>query len=220
MAHGADDPAFGERLVPLDVDLSDLYLGAFLHNKNQLDRVGGGDALVGGLDHGKLTPALAQQLPEDDLRLLDPGRIELAFHREPDLAVLEALQDFRLRDRLGALVLDAPDDGPLFHVEHDDLRVGAVAAILHLKPDFLEKLRVPQRLEIPPESLFVVGVIRAGEDARPECVGADAPVTHEVHALHNGLLLGRVRVQDGPAGGQRPGQPPAKAENRSDQEHP
>src|SRR2546422_9540452 len=103
MAHGADDPAFGERLIPLDVDLSDLYLGAFLHNKNQLDRVGGGDALVGGLDHGKLTPALAQQLPEDDLRLLDPGRIELAFHREPDLAVLEALQDFRLRDRLGAL---------------------------------------------------------------------------------------------------------------------
>src|SRR2546425_8490447 len=120
MAHGADDPAFGEGLVPLDVDLSDLYLGAFLHNKNQLDRVGGGDALVGGLDHGKLTPALAQQLPEDDLCLLDPGRIELAFHREPDLAVLEALQDFRLRDRLGALVLDAADDGPLFHIEHDD----------------------------------------------------------------------------------------------------
>src|SRR5438128_5927502 len=91
---------------------------------------------------------LAEELFQDDLSFLDPRRIELAFNRQADFALLEAVQDVRLRNGMGAVVTDAANDGPLLDFEDDDLAVRLVRAVLNAQLHVLEELRIPQRLKI------------------------------------------------------------------------
>ena len=50
--------AVGEHVLPVKGDHADLDLGPFVHGKNQLHGVGGGNFLVGRLDHRELVPVL------------------------------------------------------------------------------------------------------------------------------------------------------------------
>src|SRR5713226_10618302 len=110
------------------------------------------------------------------------------------LAGFVLIQDLRFGHRLDALVLDPPDDGTLLYVKGDDLGVGMVGAVFYLQADIFEELRVPEGLEVSPESVFAVGVALSSENLGLQRVGADAAVAHKLHALHqSGLLRASLR---------------------------
>src|SRR2546425_7398890 len=143
---------------------------------------------------------LAEELFQDDLGFLDPRWIELAFNRQADFALLEAVQDVRLRNGMDAVVTDAADDGPLFDFEDDDLAVGLVRAVLDAQLHVLEELRIPQRLKIAAQRFFVEDVSIAAENASLQSVAAHAAIADEldsgddklcIRALPRGRLCGR-----------------------------
>ncbi len=94
---------------------------------------------------------------------------------------------------MNAVVADAPDHRAFLHLEHHNLGVRPLRGIFHAQFHILEELRIPQCLKIAPQSLFVVSVSLAGENARFQSVGADAPVPDEINSRDDCLgLLGRL----------------------------
>ncbi len=184
----------GERGVSRDHNFADLHLGSFVDVERKRYGVRARQSFVGGLDGGELAAVLGQQLLNNHFRLLDFCRIELAFNREADLAVLEPVQDVGFGDRFVALVFDAPDDGPLGDIENDDFLVGLVRAVLDFETDVLEILRVPQGVEIAPQGVIVHGVAGAGKDARPKRLAADSSIALEFDALDDRRCLPGSRL--------------------------
>ena len=79
--------------------------------------------------------------------------------------------------------------GTLFHVENDDLAVGAIRGIFDTQLNVFEKLRVPERLEIAAKGLFVVGIALAAENAGLKSVAADSAVAVKFDAFDHALRL-------------------------------
>ena len=73
--------------------------------------------------------------------------------------------------------------GPFLDFENNDLAVRAVGRIFDAQFDVLKELGIPEGLKIAPQSLFVVGIAFAAEDARLESIAADSAVADEFDAL-------------------------------------
>src|SRR5258707_7319020 len=100
---------------------------------------------------------------------------------------------------MDTVVAYAADDRALFDLEYDVLVVRPVGGILNAQLHVLKELRVPKSLEIATQSLFVVRIAIAAENARPEGVAANAPVVDEDHAVNDGFVLLRRRLLEGAA---------------------
>jgi hypothetical protein len=92
---------------------------------------------------------------------------------------------------VNAVIPDAPDDRPFRHFEYDDLAIWLGWRLLHAQFHVFKELRVPQRLEIPPQCLFVVGITVAAEDARFQCVGSNAAVPNELDPVNHKIPTGQ-----------------------------
>src|SRR5579875_374630 len=112
------------------------------------------------------------------------------------------VEDVRFGDGLFALVLDAPDNGALHHMEDDDFTVGIIRIGLHFQRDVLEKLRVPESAEVPLERIDAVGVADPRKNSRQQRITLDAAVSLEKYlgddVLPAALALLRVLRADGP----------------------
>ncbi len=163
--HRAHYIAARERRVAGDRDLADFDLGAFHHGENHFER-GWRNAAQLRSHHCELVPVLGQQFLEHDGRVVDHIRVVHRFHRQADLAFLEPVQDIGGRNRFRALVLDVANYGPLGHDECD--HDSAAVALLGLEPDVVEAVGVPQRHEIAPQRVFVIGIADLAENHRPQ----------------------------------------------------
>src|ERR1035438_6035480 len=114
-----------------------------------------------GLHGGVLPAAFGQVFLEDHGGTLDLVGVVLRFHAEPDLAFLEAVEDFGDGDALGARVLNGTDDAALGDHEADD---EAEASGFGFQADIVEASGVPEDHEIAAQRLFVVDVARFGND--------------------------------------------------------
>ena len=74
-------------------------------------------------DDGKLVAMLAQQLAQNDFRVLDAGGVILALNGDAGFFLLESLGDIGERDRIETLVVDLAD-GRLFLDVDDELEAG------------------------------------------------------------------------------------------------
>src|SRR5215467_5953954 len=131
---------------------------------------------------------LTEKLFQHHFRLLDFRRIELAFDAQTNLALLEAIENVRFGNRVGALVADAPNLRTFLDLEDDDFTIW-LRRIFDTQPHILEELRIPKRLKIPAQSIFVVGITFPAKDARLKRVAADAPITDELYIVYDELLL-------------------------------
>src|SRR4030095_6362580 len=141
--HGADQLPVTKRVIPREADFSDLDLRAFDNLEDQDDRVARAKALILRSNRRELPAVLGQQVFQYQARLHDPRGIELALHRQADLAVAEAFQNVRLGDRMDSLVADAADDRPLFQFKNDNFRLRPARVTVYTQRDVLEKFRVP-----------------------------------------------------------------------------
>src|SRR5271154_5763413 len=176
ISHRADDFRAGECLVSHDRDVPDLYLRSFVYVEHQLYGVRRGDAFVGGLYGRELVAVRRQQALQHNLGANDLRWIELAFHRQADLLILEGVQNVRFRNRFVSLVLDAADDGPLRHVEDDNFAVRRAGIVFDVQPDVFEKLRVPKRLKIAVQRLHIIGIAHVRKNARLQGGSLQPPV--------------------------------------------
>src|SRR5260370_24585953 len=173
----ADEFPPAERMIPRELDLAHLDLRPFFNLEDQDHRVARRNPLVLRRHLRKLPSVLAEQILQDHLCFFDAGWVKLAFHRQTDFFLFEPIQNVRFRNRMNAVVADAPDHRPLRHFEYDDLSIRFRWRLFHAQFYFFEKFRVPQLLEIPPQSLFFVGVPIAAEYARVTRVLSNAPVS-------------------------------------------
>ena len=196
VAHGADQLAVAEGVVSCELNFPDLDLRAFLDLKNQNDGVAGSDALVLWGDFRELAAVLAQQFLQHDFGFLDFRGIELAFDAQTDLAFLESVQNVRFGNGVNTIVADATDLGAFLHLKDNDFAAGAIGRIFHAELYVLEELRVPQRLKIAPQGLFIVDITIAAEDARLQRVATHAAVADKFDAIDDKLLLlrGGLRI--------------------------
>ena len=193
VAHRANDSAAGESLVSNNGDRADLDLGPFIDVENQFNGVAGCDALVSWLHSGKLPPVLGEQFLDNHFRALDLGGIELALDAQPYFLLLEGVQNIRFRDGLVSFVLDTPDDRPLLHMENHYFPVGLARIVLHLEPNILEELGVPERQKIAPDGICVIGVALPRENPREQRIPRDAAISFEFNARDDVLRPGGFR---------------------------
>ena len=88
---------------------------------------------------------------------------------------------------MNALVADAADDRPRFHLEDDNLCFCTLGRVLDSQLYILKKLRVPQSMEVAAQGLLVERIPLAAKDACLQGVGPQAAVSQEFDA-HNNLL--------------------------------
>src|SRR5882724_7547316 len=167
MAHRANEFAVAERMVAGEFDLSDLDLWAFFHFENQNDGVARCDALVLRRNFRKLTAVFAEQFLDDDFGLLDFCGIKLAFNGQTDLTFLEAIENIRFGNGMNIVVANTANDWTFLQFKNNDFCVGAVRRILDAQLHIFKELRVPKCLEVAAQSIFVVRIIFAAENARP-----------------------------------------------------
>ena len=147
------------------IDVSDFNFRAFFDFENEDYGVAGSNAFVLRSNFRELAAVFAEKIFQDDLGLLDARGIELAFDGEADFLFLEAIENVRFGDGVDAVVANAADYRALFDFEDYSLMAGAIGGVFDPELDVFEELRVPERLKIAAQSLFVVGIAVAGEDA-------------------------------------------------------
>ena len=188
-----------KNFVTFERDLAHLHLRAFVHLENHFQRRRG-HLVQFRIYSRKLPPALRQIFLQDVLGALYFIRIVLRFHRQPDLAFLEPIQNLRRGHGIVPVVFDRADHAALHHHEADD---PARAAHLALDANVIEAARVPQRHEVAMNRIDVVLVAALGKDHRPQRVGRNAPHTAkfnvldhvlERQALRRRCCLGRRRL--------------------------
>ena len=177
-------------MLPTIVIVADFHLRPFVDIEDELHGVRGRDPLVGRLHRGELPAVLREQFLDHHLGALDFRGIELAFDREPDLFVLERIQDVRFGDRFIALVLDAPDDRPLGHVEKDDFPVGLVGAVLALRAECPRKIACSIAPGSRAARLRGYRIAGTRKNAREQRVALDSADSDEFDALDHVLLRG------------------------------
>ncbi len=175
IVHGPAHHAIAKNLIAFEGDLPDLHLGAFI-NVEIDDQRGRRHLAHFRLDAGELAAALGQVFEQHVAGALDLIRIVLSLGAQSDFAFLEAVQDFRDRDRLHARVVDGTDDASLDHHEAHD---PAGAAGFLLQRNVVEAVAVPQDQEIAAELFVVDAVALFGDDQGAQRVGGDAAITAE-----------------------------------------
>ena len=166
VAHGSNELAIAEGVIAGEPDVANLHLGTFFDLEDEDHGVAGGDALVLGSDLRELAAMLAEEILQNDFRLLDAGGIELALDGQTYFALLEAVKDVGFGDRVDAVITDAANDRALFDVEDNVFVIGTVGRVLDAELYVFEKLCVPESLKIAAKGFLVVGIALAAEDAR------------------------------------------------------
>src|SRR5690349_15334391 len=189
MLHGADKLAIAESMITREFDSADFDFGAFVNFEYKNDRVARGDALVLRRHFRKLPPMFAEQFLNHHFSFLDFGGVEGTFDRQAHLALLQAVENVGFGDGVVALITDAADLRPLFHVENNNFTVGILWIVFHAQLYVFEKLRVPKRLEIAAKRFFVVDVALAAENARLQGVAANTAIAVKLDARNYGLRL-------------------------------
>ena len=185
--HGLDHPVGVFSLVALDIDVPHLHLGAFIDVESDLQG-GGRNLLDARLDGGVLMAALGEKLLQRHHRALHLVGIVLRFHREADLALLEAVQNFGDRDRVDARVVDGADHAPLDQHPVDD---DAGLSLFGFQADIVEAALVPQQTEIAAHGVYAVDVPHLLFDDRLEGVLGDAAGALEIDGFDHLSLGGR-----------------------------
>ena len=138
---------------------------------------------------------LGQQFLQHDFRFLHLRGIVLVLHREPDLALLEAVEHVGLGDRVQAAVLDLADGRLLFDIDVQDDALGGVFA---LEAQVVEVAGVPQRGEVAVDRERINRIPRLEEHARLDRVARNAAVAVTLDAgEQRRLLLRRARGRRG-----------------------
>ena len=147
-------------LVADKSDLADVNFGTFFHHE--------GDANLGrrnradlGAHGGELPAMLGQQFFDRYLGLFDLGGVVLALRGQTDLAVLEAIQDVALGNRIQAQVFNFADGGTLFDIDVDDPALGR---LLPLESDVFEVTCIPERIKVALQGRRIINVPDTGED--------------------------------------------------------
>src|SRR6266850_4821234 len=91
-------------MVALELDLPDFYLRPFLDLENEYHGVARSDPFVLWRHLCELPPVFSEQFLQYHFRLLDFRGIKLAFDAEPDLALLEPVQDVRFGDGVDSFI--------------------------------------------------------------------------------------------------------------------
>src|ERR1035441_849514 len=159
-------------------------LGPLLNDESDADG-GGRDGPHFGADGGELASMLGEQLLEDNFGLLDLRGFVLILNREPDFALLEAVEHVAGGNGIQAGVVDLADGRPLFEVKVQDPTFGALFA---LKADVLKVAGVPESVEVAFDGGGVVDVAGLAEDASLDRVGGDAAVAVDFD-VDNEILL-------------------------------
>ena len=170
--HGPAQGAVIDVFVAPEADLPNLDFGPLLDDESNAHG-GGRNRADFGADGGELAPVLGEQLFEDNFGLLDLRGIVLVLNREPDFALLEAVEHVAGGNRIQAGVVDLTDGGPLFEVNVKDPAFGGLFA---LKTDVLVVAGVPEGVEVAFDGGGVVDVADLAEDASPDRVRRDAAV--------------------------------------------
>ena len=99
--HGRAQNARLNRLVAIEPDFADLDLRPFLDHERNSDRCRRNLPHFCA-DRGELPAVLGKQVLDGNFRLLDASRIILALDHEPDLILLEAVEDVAVGNGTGA----------------------------------------------------------------------------------------------------------------------
>ena len=177
--HRAAGRLAAHHVQALERDVAYLDLRAFIDVEDDLDR-GGRDLTDFGPNLGVLATAFAQQLAQHVDRAIDGRGVVARLDRQPDVPLLEALQDVRERGGLVALVPDRADNTALRYEEADDL---AGLAIFDFQAQVVEVTGIPQHHEVPPKGLRIVQVPALREDARRQAVARNATGAAKRHFL-------------------------------------
>ena len=81
-----------KRLIPKDGDVADLNLGTFLDLENNFKR-GGRNPAKFRVHDGEFVAAFREKLLQDNGCMVDHVRIVLRLHNQPDLLLLEPIQN-------------------------------------------------------------------------------------------------------------------------------
>ena len=126
-------------MVAGDGDGPDFYLGTFIHIKRERER-GRRNLLDLRIDRGVLPAALGEKFLQHVGGVLNLVGVVLRLHHQADFALLEAVEDFRFRDRMDAAVMDGADDAALRDDEGDIDRLRALARF-RFQADIVEPRR-------------------------------------------------------------------------------
>ena len=110
-------------------------------------------------------PAFSLVFLQDHAGTLHFVLIVLLLDAESDLAFLETVQNVRFRYRMNAVIANAPDHRPLFYFKHHNFTIGAFGRVFDVQLYIFKKLRVPKRLEISAQRLFIVRIAIAAENS-------------------------------------------------------
>ena len=116
--------------------------------------------------------------------------VERDSDRKPNFSVLKSVQNIRLGDRLISFVLDPLENGPFLHIKRDNFCVWPVEAVFDLDAYLVEKLRIPQGLDIVAHHFDAVEIAWGRRNPRYECSGLYASVADEIEALDDILSSG------------------------------
>ena len=173
-------------LVADELDLADLDRRAFLDTEVDLHR-GGRDGLDVGLDDGELVAVLCEEFREYGFGAHHLGRIVLAFHREADLLLFEAVEDIGGRDGTVALVIDFADGGPFLD---EDVEDDAFLRVFAFDAQVLEVAGVPEGVEVAFDRDWIVRVPDMGEHTGEDGFLWNTPVADDADRFDDLRLLG------------------------------
>lgn len=172
-----------ENLVPGEIDLIDLDLGAFV-NLEDHGHAGGRDLMELRLNRRELPPALRQKLLQDNRGVLNLVGIVLRIRAQTDFPFLEAIQNLGLLNRLQTVKVEGSDHRALHHIKNYD---PAGLSGLDSPGYVIEPVSVPQRYVVAIDGCRIVGVALFRQDERSKRVLRDALCPAEDHVLDNVL---------------------------------
>ncbi len=190
--HRRDQGAIRHGVVALESDPADFHCRAFLDVEGQGDP-GGRDGLDFGGDARELVAVLAEQLFQDDFGTLDLGGVVLAFNRDGNLRLLEALEHIGLGDRVEALVFDGLDGGLFADV---DDQLDALGCVRALDPHIFEVAGVPKRVEVALDNRGIVQITLVREQARQHAFLGDTAVPDDLRLAQGLSSRGASRAED------------------------
>jgi hypothetical protein len=163
-------------LVAVELDLSDFDLGAFFDHERDAHRSGGNISYFCA-NGCKLAAVFGEQLLDGIFGFLDTRRIVLAFDHQPNLLLLESVENIAVGNSAQADVVDLTDRRLLLDLNDEPPAFGRLFA---QKLDVLEISRVPQRIEVAFQRSLIVNIAGLGEDAGEDSVFGDAAISDHI----------------------------------------
>src|SRR5258708_3012196 len=211
--HRRPQRAVVDAVVAIERNLAHLHRRPFLHDEGQRHRCRW-NRLDLGLDRRELVSVLREQFLQHHLGPLDLSRVILAVDREPDLRLLEPLQNVRLRNRIHTLVVDLANRRLLANIDH---QLNALRSLRPFNPDVIEVPGVPQRVEVPLHHQRVVQVALMRKQPRQNRLLRNTTVSDHLwlsERLHTLLPFGSGRSDRRSLRRQRRNRPNSNGEDR------